>query len=148
MEDPDLHLRALRRNISGLEICYDKPADCYYRNQSDAKTKSIFYFNSIKYRILFYKKIVESSSDMQFVKENRGHIRTGIINLLRNFVFSRRNEFPALYIDLLDLMKGSKLFSFVEIQRTKLLTDWGNQDSVILKNLRIKGLCYRLLPKA
>lgn len=147
MEDPDLHLRALRKNITLVKICYDKPADCFYRIHHSDNTKSNFYFNSIQYRILFYKKILNELSGKDFVKINKQPMREGIFNLIKSFVFSRRNEFPVLYYDLLQLMRESNLFSSLEVWKIKMLVDWGNMDSAILKKLKIKGICYKLLPK-
>lgn len=146
MEDPEIHLRALRSGAK-LKVCYSLPSDCYYRIHQNDKTKEIFYYNSIYYRILFYKKIIVENSDSDFYKRNAPNIRIGIFNLINHFLFSRKNEFQQLYNDLILLMKQSNLFSSIELWKIKMLMELGNKRSFLIKYLKLKGICYKLLPK-
>ncbi|RZK12553.1 MAG: glycosyltransferase family 2 protein [Flavobacterium sp.] len=147
MEDPDLHLRALKTDIDKLKICYDKPADCFYRIHHNDKTKSGFYLNSILYRILFFKKIVLEEEGSVFYIQHKEQIRKGMLNLLNNFLYYRVNEFRDLFKQFAILVSESKLFTDLEMWRIFALTSIGNHENRILKKMKLKGLCYRLLPK-
>lgn len=147
MEDPDLHLRALKKDLNKLQICYNKPADCYYRIHHNDKTKTGFYYNSILYRILFLKKIIRDEKDSDFYNNYKKNIKKGILTLLNQFLFSRVNEFKDLYNQFIILLKESKLFTKSEIRRVTFLIRLGNYENVFAKKMKLKGLCYLLLPK-
>lgn len=146
MEDPDLHIRAINFIGSQIKICYDKPADCYYRINHMDKTKDSFWFNSIFYRIQFYKKLTKKNYSKDFIHLHVNDIKIGIYQLVKTFLYPRKNQFPELYIDLLNWMKESKLFTSFEIYRIKYLIDFGNSTSWIMRKLKMRGICYRLLP--
>lgn len=146
MEDPDLHLRALYLQSSKIKTCYDKRADCYYRINHTDKSKESFWYNSIFYRIQFYKKITSGAYTNDFVIKHKQDIQIGIYRLITTFLYSRKNEFPGLYADLLSWMKESKLFSKIELIKLRFLIEGGNTNSAFLKRLKIKGICYKLLP--
>jgi glycosyltransferase involved in cell wall biosynthesis len=144
MEDPDLHLRALNRVGANIDICYDQPSDCYYRNNLFDNNKCSFYYNSIYYRITFYIKIIEQNN--AFVNQYKVDIKQGIYNLICIFLYSRKNEFPALYNDFVELIHIDRFFSTLERWRIQCLIETGNNNSQLLKFLKLKGICYRLLP--
>ncbi len=146
MEDPDLHLRALYLKNRKIKICYDKPADCYYRINHIDDTKESFWYHSIYYRIAFYKKITSGLYSNDFVISHQQDIKTGIFHLIKTFLYSRKNEFPGLYADLFNWMKESNLFSKFEMSKLRFLIERGNSNSAILRQLKIKGICYKLLP--
>lgn len=148
MEDPDLHLRTLYRAPEKVGICYHYPADCLYRIHHMDGAKKDFWYNSIYYRILFFKKLTSGFYSDAFLKYHSNDIRSGIYNLLRTFLFSRYNVFPQLYADLEHWMKSSELFSRLELWRIRTLVRLGNRNVPALKILRLKGICFYLLPKA
>ena len=113
MEDPEIHLRLINIAVAKIKTCYDKPADCYYRIYHIDDTKKDFYYNSILYRILFYKKILFGKYPQSFIAENTFDIKTGIYSLIKTFLFPRKNKFPALYNDLVELIKDSKTVYFI-----------------------------------
>lgn len=146
MEDPDLHLRALNFTAAKIKLCYDKPADCYYRINHIDKTKESFWFNSILYRIQFYKKLIGNNHNIDFTSQNIKDIKVGIYNLIKHFLYSRKNQFPDLYIDFLKWIKEIKLFSFFEITKLEVLIGTGNSSLWILRKLKMQGICFKLLP--
>jgi glycosyltransferase involved in cell wall biosynthesis len=145
MEDPELHLRAINYPNAVIRTFYNLPADCYYRIDHIDDTKKDFYYNSIFYRILFYKKVIQKN-DKKFLRENTSNIKIGIYRLIKTFLYSRKNQFLQLYNDLIKLMKESKMFSFFEIRKLVFLLDCGNTKSWFLKKMKVKGVCYKLLP--
>jgi glycosyltransferase involved in cell wall biosynthesis len=145
MEDPELHIRALNYPAVNIKIFYNYPADSYYRIHHIDNTKSSFNYNSIYYRILFYKKIL-ATYEMEFVKKNRQAIKNGIYNLVKTFLYSRKNEFQDLYLQFSDFINASGLFSFAEQKRLLFLINIGNRQSWLSKKLHLKGICYKLLP--
>ncbi|MEO6838767.1 MAG: glycosyltransferase family A protein [Ginsengibacter sp.] len=145
MEDPELHLRAINYPGAEIKTFYDHPADCYYRINHIDDTKKGFYYNSIFYRILFYKKILEKYNN-DFITNNTHYIKKGIYALIKTFLYSRKNQFPGLYNDLKKLMKESTLFSLYEIRKISFLVDLGNTESGFLKKMKVRGICYQLLP--
>ena len=70
----------------------------------------------------------------------------GVYSLVNTFLYSRKNQFPELYADLLKWMKESKLFSSFEIVRLRYLIDIGNSSSWISRKLKMRGICFRMLP--
>jgi hypothetical protein len=144
MEDPELHLRAINYPNSAIKTFYDYPADCYYRINHIDETKKDFYYNSIFYRILFYKKVIQKN-DGEFLKENASNIRIGIYHLVKTFLYSRKNQFPELYNELIKLMNESKLFSSFEMKKFSFLLNVGNTNLWLLKKMRVRGICYSLL---
>jgi len=146
MEDPELHLRAISYPNVQIKVCYDSPADCYYRINNIDGTKQKFWFNSIYYRLLFYRKIISGKYPNGFIAENSDNIKIGIYSLIKVFLYSRKNQFPKLYTDLISIMKESKVFSSFEIMRIATLMSVGNAQSLLLRKMRLKGICYKLLP--
>ncbi|MDP4285492.1 MAG: glycosyltransferase [Bacteroidota bacterium] len=146
MEDPDLHLRVLNKAPGNIKICYDKPADCYYRINHIDNTKESFWYHSIFYRIQFYKKITSGAYANDFVISHQQDIRIGVYHLIRTFLYSRKKQFPELYTELIAWMKESRLFSTFEITKFRFLINTGNSASGILQKLRFRGICYKLLP--
>lgn len=146
MEDPEIHLRAINDPNGKIKFYYNYPADCYYRIHHMDDTKQDFWYNSIYYRLLFYKKIITKNYHESFVLENADNIKKGIYSLIKVFLYSRKNQFPKLYDDLISLLKESKLFSLLEIMRIVTLLSVGNAQSLLLKKLKLKGVCYKLLP--
>jgi glycosyltransferase involved in cell wall biosynthesis len=144
MEDPDLHLRALIANRAIIKIVYDQPADCYYRINLFDITKQNFYFNSIKYRIMFYKSFIEKNK--LIIESYATDIRKGIYTMIRIFLYYRKNEFPDLYNELVDLINVDSLFSKYERRKLQFLILTGNSNSWFAKKVKFKGLFFRLLP--
>lgn len=147
MEDPDLHLRALKIGGDAIKICYDKPADCYYRVNHIDNTKQSFWHHSIFYRIQFYKKVSGGLYSQDFIVNHTKDIRIGVYELIKTFLYSRKNQFPELYVELINWMRESKLFSKFEILKLRFLMRFGNSTLAILRKLKVQGICYKLLPK-
>lgn len=145
MEDPELHLRAINSPDVNIKICYDKPADCYYRINNMDVTKKEFYFNSIFYRILFYKKILHGIYSNDFIEKNSQQIKMGIYSLVKTFLYYRKNEYPQLYYDFKKMIYESKLFSDFEAKKLFLLIELGNRKNFLAVKFKLKGLCYKLL---
>lgn len=145
MEDPEIHLRALQSGLR-FKTMYHLPADCFYRVHHFDETKSSFYYNSILYRIKFYRKLTSGFYPCSFVQQYKKEIKKGTSILIKTFLYSRRSQFNDLYNELMTWMKSSGLFSFVEILRYRLLLNAGNTEITFLKRLKIKGMCYKLLP--
>lgn len=146
MEDPELHLRALSKNLN-FETFYKLPADCYYRVNHLDETKKDFYYNSIFYRIRFYRKLTSGFYPAEFLLDHKKEIKSGINNLIKTFLYSRKNDFIDLYANLMNWIKSCGFFSTLEIVRYSILLNLGNSNSRLLKRLKIKGICYQLLPK-
>lgn len=147
MEDPDLHLRGLYGGEK-FKTFYDNPPDCYYRVHHFDETKKDFYYNSILYRIRFYRKVTSGFYSDDFINIHKESIKRGVSRLVKTFLFSRVSQFPELYEDLMAWMKSSGIFSKREIMRYRFLVKTGNTENKILKTLRVKGICYSLLPSA
>lgn len=145
MEDPDLHLRALYAGMQ-FQTFYQLPPDCYYRVHHFDAAKSSFYYNSILYRIRFYQKLTGGFYPKEFVAVHKGNIKKGVNGLIRTFLYSRKNQFPELYQQLTGWMKGCGLYSSQEMGKYRFLLEMGNTGNVLLKALRVRGICYRLLP--
>lgn len=145
MEDPDLHLRALYAGLC-FQTFYNLPPDCFYRAHHFDETKSSFYHNSILYRIRFYRKLTSGYYDDGFIMQHTNSIKRGVNQLIRTFLFSRRRQYPALFDELTEWMKSSGLYSSSEIFRYKFLLNTGNTKNRLLQTLKIKGICYNLLP--
>jgi glycosyltransferase involved in cell wall biosynthesis len=145
MEDPELHVRALNYPAVNIKTFYNFPADSYYRLHHIDDTKSSFNYNSIYYRILFYKKLL-STYDMQFIKKNGQAIKSGIYSMVKTFLYSRKNEFPDLYLQFFNFINASDVFSFAEKKRLLFLINTGNSQSCLSKKLHLRGICYKLLP--
>lgn len=146
MEDPEIHLRIIHINKARIKTFYNEPADCYYRINHIDDTKKNFYHNSIFYRILFYKKILFGKFEPSFIEQNTVNLKNGIYRLIKTFLYSRKNQFPSLYTDLIKVIRGSKLFTLFEVFLITFLMETGNIESWIVRKFRIKGICYRLLP--
>ncbi|MCO6496343.1 MAG: glycosyltransferase family 2 protein [Chitinophagaceae bacterium] len=143
MEDPELHLRSMYKGIH-FKTFYEQPADCFYRTHHIDETKSNFYYNSILYRVKYYNLIFDTYPD-SFVRKYAVDIKAGINGCIRTFLYSRKNQFPELYRSMMQMMQRSGIFSEKELRRYKRLIEWGNTENPVLKKLKIKGLCYKLL---
>lgn len=146
MEDPELHLRAINSPDVNIKICYDKPADCYYRINNMDVTKKEFHYNSIFYRILFYKKVLQSIYSIPIIEKNSHQIKMGIYNMVKTFLYYRKNEYPQLYFDFKKMIYECKLFSHLEAKKLFLLIELGNKKNFLAVKFKLKGLCYKLLP--
>lgn len=145
MEDPDLHLRALYSGMC-FKTFYNLPPDCYYRVHHFDETKSLFYYHSILFRIRFYQKLTGGFYSKEFVVHHKKDIKAGVNSLIKTFLYSRKNQFPELYKELMDWMKGCGLYSSIETKKYRFLLETGNTNNALLKALKVKGVCYRLLP--
>lgn len=145
MEDPDIHLRAI---LAGgkIKTFYTNPADCFYRIGYPDATKSLFWYNSILYRIAFYAKVLQNPSLPISEPSIRASIRKGIHQLIKVFLYHRKNDFPELYARFTKLLGDKRVFSAMDAQRLRSLIEFGNSNSALAKMLHAKGLCYRLLP--
>lgn len=147
MEDPDLHLRTLYSSPEKVSICYDNPSDCFYRIHHMDDSKKDFWYRSIYYRIAFFEKLIGGYYEVEFLWKYRKDIKRGVYSLINDFLYSRYNEFINLYERMEKWMRDSRLFSRAEIWRIKSLVQLGNRESFLTKRLKIKGICYRLLPR-
>lgn len=146
MEDPELHLRALLKDEKKIRTFYDHPADCFYRMNHFDEAKEGFYYNSILYRIRFYQKLTSGFYPREFVMKHSPDIKTGVNQLVKTFLYSRVNQFPELYEELMRWMKSSGIYSTSEAMRYRLLIKTGNTENRILKAMKVRGMCYRMLP--
>lgn len=144
MEDPELHVRALQAGLK-FRTFYQYPADCRYRMNYFDEAKSDFYYNSIFYRLRFYEKLTSGFYPPQFVKKHTADIKTGINQLIKTFLYSRVNQFPDLYQELMRWMKSSGIYNKSEMIRYSLLMKIGNTDNRFLRAMKVRGVCYRML---
>jgi glycosyltransferase involved in cell wall biosynthesis len=145
MEDPDLHIRALIDSSDAIRICYNKPADCLYRINHADNTKNNFYYHSIKYRNLFYQKIIRFLKERNLLIQHSKDVKKGLNNFNRIFLYSRIKEFPSEYKVFISLLKESGLYSKYELLTIQLCMNSGNSNSRWASALKLKGLFYRLL---
>jgi len=146
MEDPEIHLRAINQKGAIIKLCYHLPADSYYRVNHIDHTKGDFWYNSIFYRLQFYKILLENQGSL--LNTYRTDVKKGVYQLVKTFLYHRKNQFPELFNELVQWMKKSGLFSAIEIARIYCLTIVGNYNSPVLKKLKVKGICYSLLPRS
>lgn len=146
MEDPEIHLRAIIHPESTIQTCYDQQPDCYYRVNHQDGTKSSFWKHSIQYRIAFYNKVMQAGYLPAHRPDLRAAVKTGIYQLVRTFLYHRKNEFPEFFRQLMDLLQTTDYFSTAERLRLQYLIAVGNAEGTVARMLRLRGLCYRLLP--
>lgn len=146
MEDPELHIRALLEPGVEVKTVYDDPADCFYRIHHSDNTKKDFYYNSIKYRLLFYQKMVAFLEKKNLLSKYSSDVKSGLNHLNKVFLYSRKNEFPEEYKKFISLLKRSNLFTKFELMKIQFLMEAGNSQARFASALRLKGLFYRLLP--
>jgi glycosyltransferase involved in cell wall biosynthesis len=145
MEDPHLHIRALIDCYEDVRVCYNKPADCWYRINHADETKNNFYYNSIKYRNMFYQKIIRVINEKNLLTEHAKDVKKGLNNFNNIFLYSRMKEFPYEYKVFISLLKESGLYSKYELLKIQLCMISGNSNSRLASTLKLKGLFYRLL---
>lgn len=146
MEDPDVHLRAVLASADHIIYCSDSSPDCYYRVNHQDGTKSSFWKHSIQYRIAFYNKVMQAGYLPAHRPDLRAAVKTGIYQLVRTFLYHRKNEFPEFFRQLMDLLQTTDYFSTAERLRLQYLIAVGNAEGTVARMLRLRGLCYRLLP--
>lgn len=146
MEDPELHIRGLLQDNMMYKTFYDYPADCYYRTNFHDDTKKHFYENSIRYRIQFYKKSgLLISGTTESSKQYSNSFERGVVNFFNYFLISRVTEFPALQQEFLEWAIRSPLLSRLTVLKFQILSAMFNNDNVMFKKFRIKGLVLKLL---
>ena len=146
MEDPELHIRALLEEDTKVGICYDFPADCFYRINFSDDSKKDFYYNSIYYRILFYDKIITVFAAKGLLAKYLQDIKKGIYRLIKLFMYSRINEFPELFQQLLAVLNNKQVFTTYEKNKIKWLVELGSSQTPLARMLKLKGLCYKMFP--
>lgn len=149
MEDPELHVRALLNGSITYKTFYDQPADSYYRINHHDSTKTAFYENSIKYRILFYKKVwnLIQSTPMptELLDKYKLNIKVGLFNTLNNFLLSKISECIAFYDDMYLWAKEYNVLSARELLALRILKYIWLKDSRLFTTLRLKGLSRKFL---
>jgi len=146
MEDPELHVRALLWEGMLYKTFYDSPPDCYYRINFHDHTKKDFYENSVRYRVMFYKKtggLISGRAGLSNLY--RGSFEKGVINFFKNFLLSRVNEFPKLQKEFIEWAGESQLLSRLTVFKIKALASIFRKDNLLIKKLRLKGLASKLL---
>jgi len=146
MEDPELHVRALLQDGMLYKTFYDYPADCYYRVNFHDDTKKDFYENSIRYRVMFYKKTgLLISCRPGLLAQYKKSFELGVINFFSNFLLSRVKEFPLLHREFMEWANQSKLLSPVTVMKFKILSAIFRNDNIAFRKMRLKGLASKLL---
>jgi glycosyltransferase involved in cell wall biosynthesis len=144
MEDPELHSRLLMNKDIIVVPFYHLKVDSYYRINNIDLTKSNFYYNSIKYRLLFYKKyhhnIVTGCSKLFKISYKKG-----LVKLFKIFLISRINEYPNFVKEFNLLVSKSSGFSIFEIFIINLLIYLSKNNNKLIELLKIRGLLYRLI---
>jgi GT2 family glycosyltransferase len=149
MEDPELHVRALLQGGMLYKTFYDYPADCYYRVNIHDATKKDFYENSIRYRVMFYKKtgLLISGIPCLLARYKKSFER-GIVNFFRNFLLYRVKEFPELHREFIEWAIYSKLLTPVTVIKFKILTAIFRNDNIVFRKIHLKGLASKILISA
>jgi len=146
MEDPELHVRALLQDGMLYKTFYDYPADCYYRINFHDDTKKDFYENSIRYRVMFYKKTgLLLSGRPGLLAQYKKSFEHGVINFFSNFLLSRVKEFPQLQQEFMEWANHSKLLSPVTVMKFKILSAIFRNDNIAFRKIHLKGLASKLL---
>ena len=146
MEDPELHIRALLVDNMQYKTFYDYPADCYYRTNFHDATKKHFYENSIRYRILFYKKLSTLISfSPALIDKYKNSFDSGVVNFFNHFLLSRVKEFPALQQEFILCANNSPLLSRLTLFKLKLLSAIYINDNILFRVVHLKGLALKLL---
>lgn len=149
MEDPELHVRALLAGNITFKTFYDQPADSFYRINYHDAAKAGFYENSIKYRILFYKKVwsyIRSTDNAKAVSDKyKSNIKVGLMNTLKHFLLSRIAQFATYYEEMYLWAKEQEILTPRELFNLRLLKYIWVHDHKLFKILRLKGLSRKLL---
>ncbi len=146
MEDPELHVRALLQPGMEYKTFYDTRPDCYYRINFHDETKSNFYENSVRYRILFYKKvggIISATPELLNLYKNS--FENGVVNFFKNFLIARMKKFPKLRQDFMKWANESGLLATSILLKMRILSYVVLKDNRMVKMLRLKGLTLKLL---
>lgn len=145
MEDPELHVRALLVDNMQYKTFYDYPADCYYRTNFHDDTKKYFYENSIRYRILFYKKMEKLFINTPgFTNRFKNSFEKGVAIFFYSFLLSRIKEFPELEQEFIQWVTNCSLQSTMAKFKIKVLVSLFKRDNIIIQKLRLKGLAVKL----
>lgn len=148
MEDPDLHLRALLDKDLEIIFCYNLPADNYYRiNNMQGEKAYSFYKNSIISRMIFLDKLIVLTKHLPPLekRENAKHIRKGYLSFLRDFVIARFNDFKDDILKLNHRLIDAGILSMSDKLKLNFLFSIYISSSPIVKQMRLKGLAYRLI---
>jgi glycosyltransferase involved in cell wall biosynthesis len=149
MEDPELHIRALLQEGVVYKTFYNLPADCFYRSNFHDDTKVMFYENSIRYRILFYKKTCNLiNTNIHWRNSFRISLEKGVINFFSSFLLSRLKDFPNLSQDFSKWVMGASLLSLSAKLKIKFLSYIFKNDNIVFKTFRLKGIISKLLTTA
>lgn len=144
MEDPELHIRALTAEDARLKVCYDLPADCYYRINFIDETKKEFWYNSIKYRIMFYEILV--TKHPEFLKNKMSaHLKMGVDSIAKKFLYHRVNQYPDLLKEYIKMLQFTLILTRYNIISKHLVMKAGNFNWKFARLFRQKGLFYKLL---
>jgi glycosyltransferase involved in cell wall biosynthesis len=147
MEDPDLHLRALLYSDANYLICNDSPPDCLYRlGDMNSSKESIFYKNSIDYRLKFLTKyIISDNEHSSLFRTYYSQVRSGFILFIKQFVLSRIDMFHFEILASIEKLSEKKVLSRADVWKLKFLINLFRKDNLFIKLFRIKGIAYRLM---
>ena len=146
MEDPELHIRALLEEGMLYKTFYDFPADCYYRVNFHDDTKKDFYENSIRYRILFYKKTgILICSKAELLEQYKSSFEKGVINFFNFFLLYRVKEFPKLEKEFMQWANKSGSLSNLTVIKFKVLSVIFKNDNRLFRKIHLKGIASKLL---
>lgn len=149
MEDPELHIRALLQDGMLYKTFYSYPADCYYRVNFHDETKKDFYENSIRYRVMFYKKTgLLISGRPCLLAQYKKSFERGVINFFSNFLLYRVKEFPELQREFIEWANHSKLLSPVTVIKFKILSAIFRNDNIAFRKIHLKGIASKILISA
>ena len=146
IEDPELHIRALLQEGLVYKTFYNLPADCYYRTNFHDETKLMFYENSIRYRIQFYKKVgILINKNPDWRNSYSASFEKGVFIFFSSFLLSRLKEFPDLSQDFIKWVKGPSFLSLHAKLKIRFLSFIFENDNIVFKKIRLKGIVSQLL---
>jgi len=143
MEDPELHIRALLKNIK-FEVVKGEPDFFYRQSLKSAEQEQLFWRNSIKGRITFYKDLLFLLQQQNVSSNFQTSLQTGIKTLFKQFLLARVKEYSDEYITLMTWADENKLITL----GTKLLIKYYyyfSHHTFFSKLPFLKGLLYKLI---
>ncbi len=150
MEDPEIHIRALLTQNLSYNFCTSLPSDNIYRiNSLGLVNSSSFFEKSITFRLLFYKKIFYQINQCHLSDKEKkalyGKMYIGVLKLFKYFLLVRISMHKLSLYDFINWMKSTDVFHSYQIFKLSFLINLWQSNHFIIKKMRLKGLCYKLL---
>jgi glycosyltransferase involved in cell wall biosynthesis len=143
MEDPELHIRAI---LMGLKFAVARgEADFYYRQTPKTKEQEeLFWANSIKGRIVFYRDLVVDLKSRNLLHAYQQSVEYGVKMLFKTFLLSRIGRFVPEYNQLVAWgVKNGVVSRRLRFLLTFYLAACQNQ--ILAKIPFLKGIIYKLI---